>query len=216
MAPARLTHEEKIDKFVEKKRALLENSEHTRSKLRVVLQDCGWTKRSPGNLERIQSACEKEGIYPEPMVTAPGLDWEETIYFSRRKPDPYFPDWYAPQHAFSSEKALQRFLVENFSRIPQFEKLKWPKAEFELPSRRRIDILCREKKINAFVVIELRAQALPSQGHDRHRRAQRGTRAVAWRANPRLPCGVVSLSGAGYFLQESEITLRLHPGTCGL
>jgi hypothetical protein len=156
MTPARLARNQKIVRFIEKKLAALEGKEHTRSKLRVVLNDCGWRKRSPENLDWIQSACEEAAIYPEPMVTAPGLDWEEMIYFSRRKPDPYFPDWYAPQHAFSSEKALQRFLVENFTLIPQFKKLKDPKAEFELPSRRRIDILCREKKTNAFVVIELK------------------------------------------------------------
>jgi len=112
--------------------------------------------RVGGNLARIQAAFEAAGIYPEPMLTAPGLDWEEMIYFSDEKPDPYFPDWYAPQHAFSTEKALQRFLIENFHRIPQFKNFKHPIAEAELPSKKRIDILCRERKTNAYVAIELK------------------------------------------------------------
>ncbi len=40
--------------------------------------------------------------------------------------------------------------------IPEFQKLKQPKTEFKLPSGLRIDILCREKKTNAYVAIELK------------------------------------------------------------
>ena len=112
-----LTHDEKIARFVERRRAALEVQDHTWSKLRVVLRECGWKKRGPGNLRRIQARCEATGIYPEPMLTAPGLDYEETIYFSRVEPKPYVAEHYSPHAAFSSERALQRFLAHNLARI---------------------------------------------------------------------------------------------------
>lgn len=152
----RLTHEGRIARFVAKKVAALANRDYARSRLEVVLGDCGWTKRGEKNTHRIQEACEKAEIYPEPMLTTPGIAWDEQIYFSGTKPEPYCPEFYIPSPAFWLEKNLQRFLVQNYRKVPGLQHLKDLKTEFALPSRRRIDILCRERGTNAFVVIELK------------------------------------------------------------
>ena len=153
--------EQKVEGFVEKKALVLKGSDRTYSRLKAVVHACGWKKRSEKNLEVIQRAFEEAGIYPEPMLTAPGLNWDEMIHFTREKPHPYNPDWYAPAHAFSSEKALQRFLIQNFDQIPAFSHLKHPQPEYRLPSGSKVDILCREKKSNDYVVIELKKEAGP-------------------------------------------------------
>ena len=155
-----LTRTDKIGRFTAKRLAALADKPHTWSKLRVVLAECGWKRRGPENLRRIQSACEAAGIYPEPILTAPGLDWEETIYFSRVKPTPYVADHYSPHPVFASESLLQRFLARNLDRIPKLAHLKKPVLEYRLPSGGRIDILCREKRTNAYVVIELKKLAV--------------------------------------------------------
>ncbi len=187
-----LTHSEKISKLVSSKLAKLEapGTETTRSKLHVILHDCGWKKRGSENLERIQAAFEEAGTYPEPMLTAPGIDWDQMIYFSREKPDPYFPDWYAPQHAFPTEKSLQRFLVQNFSVIPEFLDLKQPQMEYKLPSELRVDILCRERRSNAYVAIELKKA---------RRRSCRPTARVPHRARRNdFQQGIKTLCGQGH------------------
>lgn len=93
-------------------------------------------------------------------MTAPGLDWEETIYFSSVKPRPYVAEHYSPHPAFTSERALQRFLAQNLTRIPKLAHLRKPILEYRLPSGGRIDILCRERRSNAYVVIELKKLAV--------------------------------------------------------
>ncbi len=150
----------RVTSFIAKRQTLLANRPHSYSKLRVILAECGWKQRGASNLAQIQSACEAAGIYPEPMLTAPGLDWEETIYFSRVKPARYEADLYSPHPSFMSEQALQRFLARNLDRIPKLAHLKTPVLEYRLPSGGRIDILCREKRTNAYVVIELKKFAV--------------------------------------------------------
>ena len=203
-----LTHEEKIAKLVSKKGATLEDKGTTRSKLRIILHDCGWKKRGSGNLLRIQAAFEAAGIYPEPMLTAPGLDWEEMIYFSREKPEPYFPEWYAPQHAFSSESALQRFLIANFDRIPQFKNLRHPVAEAKLPSNKRIDILCRERKSNAFMVIELKKHDVDPVDQLREYLEEVDTE-FAQTANERLPVKGMIITGEPNAALERSLPDRI-------
>ena len=110
MVIAMVDKEKRMRSFVEKKASVLQRSDKTHSRLKAVVHACGWRKRSDNNLGLIQQAFEEAGIYPEPMLTAPGLAWDEMIYFTREKPDPYEPEWYAPSHAFPTEKALQRVM----------------------------------------------------------------------------------------------------------
>lgn len=158
-----MDHTKKIESFIKKKLAALGDHEHTRTKLRVLLKECGWTRRSDGAMAQIQGACEAAGIWPEPMLTATGLGPEDQIYFSKTKPRPYTKEIYSSL-SFSSEKALQKFLLENFESIPEFKRLRKPKAEYRLPSGRRIDILCREKSSGDYVVIELKKRKQDAVG----------------------------------------------------
>ena len=153
-----LTHQQKIANLVREKVAKVTTNSRgwTRSRLDVVLKDCGWSRRSSTNLRQIQDAFEKARIYPEPILTAPGLEWEEVIYFSRAKPKPYDNEWYATHPTFASERNLQGFLARNIDRLAGFKNLKKPQVEYSLPSGRRIDILCREKKTNNLVAIEIK------------------------------------------------------------
>lgn len=157
-------NDQRVQRFVAKKRAVLATRDRTHSRLKSILHACGWKRRTEKNLRQIQEAFEEAGIYPEPMLTAPGLNWDEMIYFTREQPQPYNPEWYAPAHAFSNERALHRFLIQNFDRIPEFSHLKQARSEYQLPSGRKVDILCREKRSNDYVVIELKKEGVDPSG----------------------------------------------------
>lgn len=204
------TKEERVAKLVRKRLALLEGKTHTWSKLRVVLAECGWKKRGAANLERIQSACEAAGIYPEPMLTAPGLDWEETIYFSRVRPTPYVAEHYSPHPAFASEQALQRFLARNLATIPRLAHLKEPVLEYRLPSGGRADILCRERSSNAFVVIELKKLAVDPVEQTR-RYLVEVERELASRETPRPAVKGIIITGQPSAVLERTLPERI-PG----
>ena len=148
-------HRERIERFIERKREALEDRDHVRARLKAVLKECGWSKSSETNRERIQEALQSGGIYPEPILDAEGIGSDEWIYFSQQKPKPYKRKNYS-KWAFASEETLRKFLLSNFGRIKQFKRLKKPLREYKLPSGRRVDILCRERRSNDYVVIELK------------------------------------------------------------
>lgn len=203
-----LSRKDRIDRFVARRQAALKGKEHTWSKLRVVLRECGWKRRGAENLQRIQAGCEKAGIYPEPMLTAPGLDREETIYFSHIKPRPYVAEHYSPHPAFSSEKALQRFLAQNLNRIPKLAHLKSPILEYRLPSGRRIDILCREKRTDAYVVIELKKLRVDPVGQI-ERYLVEVDRSLARKASPYPEVRGIIITGQPNAVLERSLSARV-------
>ncbi len=148
-------HQELIERFVVRKKKALDGQDHVRAKLKTVLKECGWARTSATNCKRIQKALVAAGIYPEPILDAEGVQFEDWIYSSQVKPKPYKRKNYS-KWAFASEETLRRFLLSNFDRIKQFKRLKKPQREYKLPSGRRVDILCRERKSNDYVVIEIK------------------------------------------------------------
>ena len=83
----------------------------TDSSLRRVLKDCGFDRRGSRNVTTIQQALERRGVYPDPPLTTPGLDWEQRIYFTRTPPT-RDPD--LQRVRFPAERDLETFLVANF------------------------------------------------------------------------------------------------------
>jgi len=204
--------DKRVVRFVEKKADVLQHSDKTHSRLKAVVRACGWKKRSEKNLEQIQQAFEETGIYPEPMLTAPGLAWDEMIYFTREKPHPYDPGWYAPAHAFSSEKALHRFLIQNFDRIPEFSHLKQPRSEYQLPSGRKVDILCRERETNGYVAIELKKEATDPSGQ-LEKYLIEVDKKLAQKESPKVGVSGVIITGKPNWAIERELpdTIQKYP-----
>ena len=150
-------HRAKIAAFVTNRRTALESGNKPPfNHLNSILRQCGWKNRGPRNLEIIQEALEAEKVFPEPILTARGLATDELIFYGLKKPPRYVPEEYEPRLSFSSEAELSRFLVRNFGRIQEFNGFKKPIREYLLPSGKRMDILCRRRGSDDFVVIELK------------------------------------------------------------
>ena len=122
-----------------------------------IVEGCGYEKRGPKNLRLIQEAMESAELYPEPRLTALGLKQEDLVYFSLVRPKPYRDEDYEGLRAFANEEQLENFLIENFDRIPAFKSFKEPKRQFKIPGTKwEVDVLCRERISNGYVVIELK------------------------------------------------------------
>jgi hypothetical protein len=138
---------EKIDRRLQKDaRSNRTMKVTTGSKLRVILKDCGFEKRGSRNIARIEAALTERGIYTQPPLSTPGLDWEQVVYFSRTPSSPT-----ERRLVFPVEHDLETFLVANWDYL--FPDLKLVKRQFDVPSG-IIDILAKDAA--GYVVIELK------------------------------------------------------------
>ena len=155
-----MTREEKTARFIEEICEKIKTSEEspltlrssTSSRLDVVLKKCGFRRRSASILQQLQTCLEGAGVFPQPLLTDPDLDYRQKIYFSRRRPRERTPRGML----FHAEMELEHFVIENFDKIEQLSGLKIVKSQFLLDSGRRVDILCRDKLNGDYVVIELK------------------------------------------------------------
>lgn len=144
-----LTRGQRIRRFVDSIDAKLERSESTFSQLHVILKSCGWKAKGSQNLSIIQQALAERGIFTWPRLTT-RVDRTHRIYF-RKEP-------WEPRLLFANEADLRDFLVVNFNQIEAFNNLRDPKPEHRLRSQNRIDILCRGRLTDDYVVIELKVE----------------------------------------------------------
>lgn len=120
----------------------------TDSALRRVLLDCGFKRRGSNNVAMIESALEARGVFADPPLTTPGLDWERRIHFTRTPQTTRLDEH---RVGFRREYDLETFLVENFDYV--FPDLRLVDRQFEVQSG-NIDILAKDD--DGFVVIELK------------------------------------------------------------
>ena len=151
------THEAQIWKYAFATKEKVRGNPATFAHLKAVLEGCGYEKRGPKNLLLIQDAMESADLFPEPRLTALGLKQHDLIYFSLVRPKPYRDEDYEGLRAFDSEEQLEDFLFENFDRIGAFRNFKDPERQFKIPGTKwEVDILCRERRTDNYVVIELK------------------------------------------------------------
>lgn len=132
--------------------AELEGAMAKRSKLlTTVLSECGYKNRSAQRLQRIQAALVARGIYSRPRLADLQTASHERVEFSRAIYSLVEPDM-----VFPNERTLELFVLRNYKRIPELSRLKDPKEQHSLPSRRTIDLLFRECRTNDYVVLELK------------------------------------------------------------
>lgn len=128
------------------------NGESTRDtvshRLDVVLERCGYAKRSKARLEFIQRLLTSMGIIPIPSLTTEGLERDERIRFGRSEPP-------LVGHQFNDEKALQRFIKENVERLEQFGGYSLLRTEYILKNGDRIDVLLENATKKTWLVVEL-------------------------------------------------------------
>lgn len=128
------------------------NGESTRDtvshRLDVVLERCGYAKRSKVRLEYLQRLLTSMGIIPTPSLTTDGLERDERIRFSRSEPP-------VVGQRFQNEKELQRFIKENVDRLEPFKGYSLTGTEYTLKNSERIDILLENESTKTWLVIEL-------------------------------------------------------------
>lgn len=120
----------------------------TDSALRRVLLDCGFKKRGSKNVALIEAALDRHGVYADPPLTTPRLDWEARIHFTRT---PQVARLDEHRIAFRTEYDLETFLVDNFSYV--FPGLRLKDRQFPVQSG-KVDLLAKDT--DGYVVIELK------------------------------------------------------------
>lgn len=121
----------------------------TDASLRRVVQGAGFAKRGSRNLALIEAALAGRGVFADPPLTTPGLDWEQRIYFTRTPPEP------RPRErriGFKTERDLETFLVDNFDLV--FPDLRLLGRQWETHSGGKVDLMARDG--DGYVVIELK------------------------------------------------------------
>lgn len=120
-------------------------------KLSVVLHKCGYQTRQMDFLKYLERELEHEGIYVEPLLTAARttdkLAFHRDVVGSNA----------SCRLLLHAEKELEELLLDNFRRTPAFANLNREQRQVQLKAG-RVDILCRDKQNNDFVVIELKAR----------------------------------------------------------
>lgn len=128
----------------------------TRSRLRVALAACGFEKRGPSNVRRMEDALAQQGLYADPPLTTPGLDPERIVYFSRTPPSPPGERSLVVPYEFD----LQKFIETNFDYL--FEGLTLTKGQYVLPSGQKADLVAKDAD-GTWVVIELKKGRAPRE-----------------------------------------------------
>ena len=123
----------------------------TRSrKLSTLARGCGSRTVYAELLRDLEQELEAAGIYTHRPVSSPALRRDDVVQLSRLRfaPDELF---------FKNEQLLKEFLVAGIGRFGPLRDLEREGQEFRLPSRRRIDILCRERRRGGdLVAVELK------------------------------------------------------------
>lgn len=120
----------------------------TDASLRRVVQQAGFERRGSRNLALIEAALKRRGVFADPPLTRPGLDWEERIYFTRTPQEPRSTE---RRIGFRTERDLEEFLVDNFDLV--WPDLRLEGRQWEVQSG-KIDLLARDD--DGYVVIELK------------------------------------------------------------
>jgi Endonuclease NucS len=123
-----------------------------RRKLSTLAEACG-SRIVPAELLReMEREFAIAHVYTHRPLTSPALGRDDYVQLCRR---PFAPD----ELFFSNEQMLKEYLVAGIGHFGPFRDLEREEREFVLPSRRRIDILCRERRKDgkgALVAIELK------------------------------------------------------------
>lgn len=125
----------------------------TRQKhLKTVLARCGSRLAMPGVLTEIETELGASGVHAHRPISSPALRREDWVKFSRL---PFAAD----ELFFESEPLLKEYLRAGIGSFGPLRDLELEAAEFYLPSRRRVDLLCRERRRDnrgALVAVELK------------------------------------------------------------
>jgi hypothetical protein len=125
----------------------------TRQKqLKTVLTRCGARLATAAVLKEIETELGASGVYTHRPISSPALRREDWVKFSRL---PFAAD----ELFFENEALLKEYLRAGIGSFGPLKDLELEAAEFYLPSRRRVDLLCRERRRDnrgALVAIELK------------------------------------------------------------
>ena len=108
-------------------------------KLSTLARGCGSRTVYAELLRDLEQELKAAGIYTHRPVSSPALRRDDVVQLSRLRfaPDELF---------FKNEQLLQDFLVAGVGQFGPLRDLEREEQEFTLPSGRRIDILCRERR----------------------------------------------------------------------
>jgi hypothetical protein len=121
-------------------------------KLSTVVARCGSRLATAALLKDIEAELARASVYSHRPISSPALKRDDFVKFSRV---PFTPD----ELFFDNEQLLKEFLRAGVGSFGPLKDLELESAEFGLPSRRRIDLLCRERRRDgkgALVAVELK------------------------------------------------------------
>jgi hypothetical protein len=121
-------------------------------KLSTVVTRCGSRLATTALLKDIEGELARAPVYTHRPISSPALKRDDFVKFSRL---PFAPD----ELFFDNEQLLKEFLRAGVGSFGPLKDLELESAEFGLPSRRRIDLLCRERRRDgkgALVAVELK------------------------------------------------------------
>lgn len=121
-------------------------------KLSTVVARCGSRLATAALLKDLEEELARASVYSHRPISSPSLKRDEFVRFSRV---PFAPD----ELFFGNEQRLKEFLRAGVGSFGPLKDLELVGAEFGLPSRRRIDLLCRERRRDgkgALVAVELK------------------------------------------------------------
>ena len=123
-----------------------------KKRLSKLAEACGSRIVHAELLRDLEHELKVAGVYTHRPVSSPALGRNDWVQLSRLKfaPDELF---------FDNEQLLKEFLLAGIGRFGFLRDLEREEQEFVLPSHRRIDILCRERRRGGrgdLVAIELK------------------------------------------------------------
>lgn len=128
------------------------------SRLHVIVEKTGAQRRSKDLLARIDQAFKDEGMHTYPPLTTSDLASEDRVFIL----DAAHPIKGLARTAqlFPDEKALQHFILAYNDWFPDLRRLGLTDFQEEvfLDSGRRVDLLCRRRRSNQLVGIELKVR----------------------------------------------------------
>ena len=113
----------------------------------------GLKRKGRVTLARAQAAFEEAGISPQPPLTGDGLTTRQWVYFGRTRPRVEAP---SRRLMFEREHDLERFVFENFNKLPELCDLEVLETQYPVSDTERADILCRDRRTNGYAVVELK------------------------------------------------------------
>lgn len=122
------------------------------SKLRVLLAEAGYRRRSKRILTDLQAAFDERRIKCHPTIDDPRNTRDTRIYFFRELPGDLVHD----AELFPKEAHLEHFIEVNYPLLTSFQNLDLLKRQYQLGPEKKIDLMFKDRKNNDLVGVELK------------------------------------------------------------